>query len=306
MIIIKSNEEGSRVDKFLAGSTSYSRSYIHRLIDEGRIKINDKIEKASYKIKTGDEISIDLPPVRAIVAQPEDIPLDIIFEDDYLLIINKPQNMVVHPAPGNYTGTVVNALLYSHKNLSAINGVLRPGIVHRLDKDTSGLLIVAKDDRTHRGLAEQLKDHQIVKKYLTLVDGVIKDDENIIITPIGRNPKDRKKMAVVENGKEAVTKYEVIERLKDKYTILQVNIKTGRTHQIRVHMSYIGHPIVGDAVYGKKTNEFGINGQLLHAYSLDFIHPITGEQMNFAVPLPDYFTEVLKKLNSKKIGMFSK
>lgn len=305
-MIIKSNSDGIRLDKYLALNTTFSRSYIQKLINEERIKINGGSVKTSQKVKYGDVITIEPPPAQTIEAKPEEIPLDIIFEDDYIIIVNKPNNMVVHPAPGNYTGTLVNALLFSHRNLSTINGVIRPGIVHRLDKDTSGLIIIAKDDKAHKGLSSQLKNHLIEKKYLTLVYGIIKKDEDTIRTNIGRNPKDRKKMSVVENGKEAITNYKVIERINNKYTFLDVNIKTGRTHQIRVHMSYIGHPIVGDVIYGKKVNEFGLVGQLLHSYSLGFIHPITGNYMNFFAPLPDYFTKILKNIGSKKFSMYSK
>lgn len=304
-MIIKSDSDGIRLDKYLARNTTFSRSYLQKLIDEERIKINGKIIKSSQKVKCGDVITIEPPPAQTIEAKPEEIPLDIIFEDEYLIIINKPQNMVVHPAPGNYTGTLVNALLFSQRNLSTINGVIRPGIVHRLDKDTSGLIIIAKDDKAHKGLSSQLKNHLIEKKYLTLVHGIIKNDEDTICTAIGRNPKDRKKMSVVEDGKEAITSYKVIERLNNKYTFLEVIIKTGRTHQIRVHMSYIGHPIVGDAVYGKKVNEFGLTGQLLHSYSLGFVHPITGIYMNFIAPLPNYFIKTLKSIGSKNFSMFS-
>ncbi|MDI6602409.1 MAG: RluA family pseudouridine synthase [Thermoanaerobacteraceae bacterium] len=304
-MIIKSYEDGIRLDQFLTTKTDFSRSYLQKLIKEKRVKINNKMAKASQKVKFGDVINIELPPVQTIETKPEDIPLNIVYEDDDLIIVNKPKNMVVHPAPGNYTGTLVNALLFSQRNLSTINGVIRPGIVHRLDKDTSGLLIIAKNDKTHKELAEQLKNHQVDKIYLTLVNGIIKNDTDIIQTPIGRNPKDRKKMAVVENGKEAITKYNVIERL-NKYTFLEVNIKTGRTHQIRVHMAYIGHSIVGDTLYGNKNNEFGITGQLLHAYSLVFIHPSTGEYMKFVAPLPDYFIDILKRLGSKNFSRFSK
>ena len=303
---INSTVDGERLDKFLANNTGFSRSYLQRLISDDRIKINGMFVKPSHRISYGDEIIIDPPPARKLEAKPEDIPLDIVYEDDYILVVNKPKNMVVHPAPGNYTGTLVNALLYSCKDLSTINGVLRPGIVHRLDKDTSGLLVVAKDDYTHRKLAEQFKKHVVKKTYLALADGIIKNDEDIIITNIGRNPRNRKKMAVVENGREAITKYKVIERLAGRFTFLKVGIETGRTHQIRVHMSYIGHPIIGDTLYGKGENEFGVSGQLLHAYLLNFVHPATGKRVSFTAPLPVYFSDTLKRLNSKKLGTFVK
>lgn len=250
-MIIQSDLNDIRVDQFLALKTNFSRTYIQKLIKEKLVRINDKVIKASEKVKSGDNISIDIPPVEELKLVAEDIPIDIIYEDDDLIVVNKPKNMVVHPAPGNYSGTLVNALLYKTKNLSTVNGVVRPGIVHRLDKDTTGLIIVAKNDISHKGLAEQLKNHLVNKTYLALVDGVVKDDMGTIHTMIGRNPKERKKMAVVENGKEAVTTYNVIERLNG-YTFLKLNIKTGRTHQIRVHLAYIGHPIVGDKLYGKK------------------------------------------------------
>ncbi|TZE82028.1 RluA family pseudouridine synthase [Calorimonas adulescens] len=304
-MIIQSDLNDIRVDQFLALKTNFSRTYIQKLIKEKLVRINDKVIKASEKVKSGDNISIDIPPVEELKLVAEDIPIDIIYEDDDLIVVNKPKNMVVHPAPGNYSGTLVNALLYKTKNLSTVNGVVRPGIVHRLDKDTTGLIIVAKNDISHKGLAEQLKNHLVNKTYLALVDGVVKDDMGTIHTMIGRNPKERKKMAVVENGKEAVTTYNVIERLNG-YTFLKLNIKTGRTHQIRVHLAYIGHPIVGDKLYGKKKNEFGINGQLLHAHKIGFIHPAYGRYMEFSAPLPEHFTDVLKKLGSKKLSDFDK
>jgi pseudouridine synthase, RluA family len=304
-MIIQSDLNDIRVDQFLALKTNFSRTYIQKLIKEKLVRINDKVIKASEKVKSGDNISIDIPPVEELKLVAEDIPIDIIYEDDDLIVVNKPKNMVVHPAPGNYSGTLVNALLYKTKNLSTVNGVVRPGIVHRLDKDTTGLIIVAKNDISHKGLAEQLKNHLVNKTYLALVDGVVKDDMGTIHTMIGRNPKERKKMAVVENGKEAVTTYNVIERLNG-YTFLKLNIKTGRTHQIRVHLAYIGHPIVGDKLYGKKKIEFGINGQLLHAHKIGFIHPAYGRYMEFSAPLPEHFTDVLKKLGSKKLSDFDK
>ena len=230
--------------------------------------------------------------------QAENIPLDVIYEDSDVIVINKSQDMVVHPAPGNYSGTLVNALLYHCRDLSGINGVLRPGIVHRIDKDTSGALVVAKNDNAHNSLAMQLKDHSMTRSYLALVEGIIKQDEGSIDEPIGRHPKDRIKMAVVENGKKAITHYKVIERF-DNYTLVECNLETGRTHQIRVHMAKIGHPLVGDLVYGFKKQRFNLKGQVLHAKRLGFIHPSTNEYMEFVSPLPDYFEKLITKLRNE-------
>lgn len=250
---------------------------IQKLIDEGEILVNGKSQKASYKVQNGDKISINIPEVKEVGLKSQDIPLDIIYEDDDILVVNKPKGMVVHPAVGNLDGTLVNAVMAHCKdNLSGIGGEVRPGIVHRLDKDTTGLLIVAKNDKAHINLSEQIKNREVKKIYIALVRGNIPENEATINMPIGRSTKDRKKMAVVKNGKEAVTHFKVIDRFKN-YTLLEIKIDTGRTHQIRVHMAEIGYPVVGDMVYSNGKNEFGVEGQMLHAKSLDFKHPITGK-----------------------------
>jgi 23S rRNA pseudouridine1911/1915/1917 synthase len=286
---------GKRIDVFLASETDYTRSYIKKLILEGLVLVNDNTVKPNYKLKENDKITLNIPEAEKIDIEPENIPLDILYEDEDIIVINKPQGMVVHPAPGNYSGTLVNALLYHCKNLSGINGVLRPGIVHRLDKDTSGVMVVAKNDKAHFSLANQIKDRKILKKYVAVVEGVIKEDQGYVEAPIGRHRTDRKKMAVVEDGRYALTLYKVLERFKNN-TYVEAVIKTGRTHQIRVHMAYIGHPIVGDAVYGYKKQKFNLNGQALHARLLGIIHPKKNEYMEFEAPLPEYFVKLIEKI----------
>lgn len=286
---------GKRIDVFLASETDYTRSYIKKLILEGLVLVNDNTVKPNYKLKENDKITLNIPEAEKIDIEPENIPLDILYEDEDIIVINKPQGMVVHPAPGNYSGTLVNALLYHCKNLSGINGVLRPGIVHRLDKDTSGVMVVAKNDKAHFSLANQIKDRKILKKYVAVVEGVIKEDQGYVEAPIGRHHTDRKKMAVVEDGRYALTLYKVLERFKNN-TYVEAVIKTGRTHQIRVHMAYIGHPIVGDAVYGYKKQKFNLNGQALHARLLGIIHPKKNEYMEFEAPLPEYFVKLIEKI----------
>jgi len=291
-------DEGKRIDVFLAAELDYTRSYIKKLIVDGLVFVNGKTVKPSYKVKENDEVVLNVPEAEKIDVLPEDIPLDILYEDDDIIVINKPQGMVVHPAPGNYSGTLVNALLYHCKNLSGINGILRPGIVHRLDKDTSGVMVVAKNDKAHISLSNQIKERSVFKKYVAIVEGVIKDEEGKIEAPIGRHPVDRKKMAVIEDGRYALTLYKVLERFKEN-TLVEAVIKTGRTHQIRVHMAYIGHPIVGDHVYGFKRQKFKLEGQALHSSVLGFMHPTKGVYMEFEAPLPEYFKKLIEILRNK-------
>lgn len=287
--------QNGRLDKVCSEIFSdYSRSQIKQLLDGGNITVNGKTEKAKYKVKSGDMIRLEEPETKTLELRPENIPLDIVYEDDDVIVINKPQGMVVHPAPGHDEHTLVNALLY-HCPLSTINGTFRPGIVHRIDKDTSGLLMVAKNDKAHRSLAKQLKDKTNIREYVALVHGRIAEDEGTINAPIGRSLKDRKKQAVVKDGRNAVTHFEVLKRYRD-YTFVKCILETGRTHQIRVHMKYIGHPLVGDPLYGPKKTIKG-NGQFLHAGKLGFVHPTTGKLLIFEAPLPKIFQECLEKLD---------
>nr|WP_312811533.1 RluA family pseudouridine synthase [Sedimentibacter sp.] len=294
---IVSDVENERIDVYITGKfTEMSRSSVQKLIADGMITVNSKSIKANYKLKKDDEINITIPEPEPLDIIAENIPIDIVYEDDDLAVINKPQGMVVHPAPGHYTKTLVNGLMYHLKNLSSINGVMRPGIVHRLDKNTSGMMLVAKNDKSHNFLAKCLKEHSINRIYYALVEGNIRDDNGVVDAPLGRSEKDRKKRTVTtKNSKNAITNYWVVERY-GKYTLLKLKLQTGRTHQIRVHMRYIGHPVVGDDIYGSKTNKFGLNGQLLHSKSVGFIHPSTGEYMEFDSELPEYFSEVLRKI----------
>lgn len=290
-----------RCDKYISENVeNVSRSYIKNLFDEGRIMVNGTVKSASYKLKEGDVIEFCLPEIEEIEAKGEDIPLDIVYEDDCLLVINKPRGMVVHPAPGNNTGTLVNAVLHHSKgNLSGINGMLRPGIVHRIDKDTTGLLVVAKTNGAHLFLSEQLGDRSLSREYYALVHGNIKDDFGTIDAPIARSENDRKKMTVTnKNSREAVTDFFVQERF-GIYTLVRCKLRTGRTHQIRVHMRHIGHPIVGDKTYGIKKEEFNLPGQLLHAGKIGFIHPLTKEKVNYTAPLPEDFERVLNLLRQR-------
>ena len=287
--------QNGRLDKACSEIFSdYSRSQIKQLLDGGNITVNGKTEKAKYKVKSGDLIRLEEPETKTLELRPENIPLDIVYEDDDVIVINKPQGMVVHPAPGHDEHTLVNALLY-HCPLSTINGTFRPGIVHRIDKDTSGLLMVAKNDKAHRSLAKQLKDKTNIREYVALVHGRIAEDEGTINAPIGRSLKDRKKQAVVKDGRNAVTHFEVLKRYRD-YTLVKCILETGRTHQIRVHMKYICHPLVGDPLYGPKKTIKG-NGQFLHAGKLGFVHPTTGKLLIFEAPLPKIFQECLEKLD---------
>lgn len=291
---------GERIDKFLSDSLpDVSRSYIQKLIKDGQVTVNQKTVKSNYKLNAGDLLSMEEPELQEPDIEAEDIPLDILYEDSDLLIINKPKGMVVHPSAGHYSGTLVNALMhYCKEDLSGINGVLRPGIVHRIDMDTTGSLIVCKNDFTHNHIAEQLKVHSITRVYHAIVHGILKDDEGTINAPIGRHPIDRKKMSINhKNGKEAVTHYKVLKRFKN-FTYIECRLETGRTHQIRVHMSSISHPLLGDAVYGPVKSPYKLQGQTLHAKTIGITHPRTGEYLEVEAPLPEYFTNLLKKLEN--------
>ena len=289
---------GQRLDRYLSDrEPEISRSYLQKLIREGNVLLDGKPAKAGAKLSCGAEIELMLPEAKEPEILPEKLPLDILYEDSDVILINKPKGMVVHPSAGHYTGTLVNGLLcHCRGELSGINGVLRPGIVHRIDKDTTGVLIACKNDRAHNSLAEQLKAHTITRRYRAIVCGNLKEDEERIDAPIGRHPIERKKMAVVRTGgKSAVTHYRVLERF-GAYTYIECRLETGRTHQIRVHMASIGHPLLGDEVYGRGKNPFHLEGQTLHAMVLGFVHPSTGEYMEFEAPLPEYFEELLRKL----------
>lgn len=298
-IIIIAKDTVSRLDKFISENSDISRSYASRLIEDGNVTVNSKTAQKKTKVAMGDEVRITLPEPEEIEAKPEDIPIDIVYEDDSVIVVNKPQGMVVHPAAGNMSGTLVNGLLY-HCNLSSINGAVRPGIVHRIDKDTSGLLVVAKTNEAHESLSEQLKERKALRKYQCIVNGNIKEDAGTVDKPIGRHPTDRKRMAIIEGGREAVTHFKVLERF-GQFTLVECTLETGRTHQIRVHMQSLGHNIVGDPVYGVKKDREKGKGQLLHAKTIGFAHPKTGELMEFTSDLPEPFTMVLEKLrkNSK-------
>lgn len=288
-----------RIDKMLSEYfADYSRSFLKKLFDDGLITVNNKSVKPSYKVKSADMIDISVPDPVNIDIAPENIPLDIVYEDDDIILVNKPKGMVVHPAPGHYGGTLVNGLMYHFgDSLSGINGEFRPGIVHRIDMDTTGVLVVCKNDSAHRSLSEQLHEHSITRKYYAIVHGNIQQNEGTVDAPIGRSPRDRKKMAVnTRNGRRAVTHYRVLERFGGRYTYIECQLETGRTHQIRVHMASIGHPILGDDVYGPKKCPFKLQGQTLHAGVLGFIHPSTGEYIEFKADLPEYFKELLVKL----------
>ena len=294
---------GIRIDKALSlVFEDFTRSHIQSVLSDGAVKVNGKTVGKSCKLSPGDEVVFTVPEPTILSAEPENIPLDIVYEDDDVLVVNKPRGLVVHPAPGNESGTLVNALMYHCKgSLSGINGVIRPGIVHRIDKDTSGLLIVAKNDFAHEKLAMQIKDHSFKRQYRAVVHGNIKDDFGTVDAPIGRSTKDRKKMCVTDkNSRHAVTHYEVLDRF-DGFTYIKVTLETGRTHQIRVHMSYIGHPVAGDPVYGPKNGVTKLNGQCLHAGLIGFIHPRDGRYMEFESDLPDYFTAFLKSLKKTAI-----
>ena len=300
LIHVEENDVGKRIDSYLASNTESSRVTIQRLIENEKVLVNGKKTKDSYKIQFNDEITIEEEKPKKIELKAQDIPVEILYEDKDIIVVNKPKGMVVHPANGNLDGTLVNAVMAICKDsLSGIGGEIRPGIVHRLDKDTSGAIIVAKNDKAHINLSEQIKNHQVEKTYIALVKGFVKENEATINMPIGRSTKDRKKMAVNKNGKNAVTHFKVIERFRN-YTLLEVKIETGRTHQIRVHLSEIGYPIVGDTVYSNGKNEWNIEGQCLHAKSLKFKHPITGKEMFIEAPLPEYFKNVILELKKRE------
>lgn len=297
-VTAEAEDAGTRADVFLAAKLGVSRSNMQKLLEDGRVKRGEKIIKANYKVRAGEMFVMDIPEPEPIEAVPENIPLDIIFEDDDVVVLNKARGMVVHPAPGNYTGTLVNALLYHCSNLSGINSAIRPGIVHRLDKDTSGIMIVAKNDAAHISLSKQIQSKTAVRTYLAVVRGNIKTDSGTIETQIARDKTDRKKMAVVkEGGRDAITDYEVLERF-GKYTLVRCKLRTGRTHQIRVHMEYLGYPLVGDPKYSPMKTPFGIKGQALHSHTLEFTHPRTGERMKFEAPLPEDMHKIITRLHN--------
>ena len=297
-MILIAQEGGARLDKWLSDQLDgLSRAYIQKLIDDGAVLLNGKPGKASSRLNASDRIELEIPESITPDIAPEDIHLDIVYEDDDVIVVNKPKGMVVHPAAGHYTGTLVNALMYHcGSSLSGINGISRPGIVHRIDKDTTGLIIACKNDRAHMRISEQLKAHTITRRYRAIVTGILKDDEGTITGNIARHKTDRKRMAVTaEGGREAITHYRVLERFR-KHTYVECRLETGRTHQIRVHMAYIGHPLLGDTVYGSSRDEGKLNGQCLHAMVLGFVHPTTGEYLEFCAPLPEYFEQLLEQL----------
>ena len=298
-IVVTDEDDLIRIDKFISeAGFELTRSRIQGLISDGNITVNDKPVKANYKVRENDHIKILIPDAVPVDIPAENIPLDIVYEDEHILIVNKGKGMVVHPAPGHYTGTLVNALMYHCKdNLSGINGELRPGIVHRIDMDTTGLLVICKNDKAHNFIAEQLKEHSITRKYQAIVYNAFKDEEGTIEGNIGRHPNDRKKMTITPNGKEAVTHYKVLKNL-GKYTLVECQLETGRTHQIRVHMSSINHPLLGDEIYGPKNCPYKLQGQVLHAKTLGFIHPETREYMEFDSDLPEYFNKLIDTLSN--------
>ncbi len=300
-ITVEPESAGMRIDAYLASVTdnSLSRTYIQKLMEQEQISVSGNVEKSKkYKVKAGDILELTIPEPESLDVSPENIPLDIVYEDEDVAVINKPKGMVVHPAPGNEHGTMVNALLYHCKDLSSIGGVIRPGIVHRIDKDTSGLIMIAKNDNAHISLTEQLKVHSITRVYNAIVFDNIKEDEGTVDAPIGRSPANRFKMAVVSDGRRAVTHYKVLERFGN-FTYIEARLETGRTHQIRVHMAYIKHPLLGDGVYGPAKKLYGAESQTLHARVLGFVHPRTGEYMEFTSELPEQFQQILVKLRSR-------
>ncbi|NRY62593.1 RluA family pseudouridine synthase [Clostridium beijerinckii] len=299
VFIVDEKDRGERIDKYLAEIfVDKSRSFIQGLIEKDGIKVNNKTPKSNYKLRALDEIEVTFSEPEVLKVEAEEISINILYEDKDVVVVNKPQGMVVHPAPGNYNGTLVNALLYHCKDLSSINGIIRPGIVHRIDKDTSGVLVVAKNDEAHNKLSEQLKDHSMKREYYALVEGRLKNDKGIIDKPLARNKRDRLKIGIVEGGKRAVTHYEVLERFNG-YTLIKCILETGRTHQIRVHMASIGFPLVGDPLYGFKKQRFKLKGQMLHAKTLGFVHPSKNEYMEFTTELPEYFQEIIEKLRNE-------
>lgn len=299
--LVKKEEENNRIDRYLAKKKELSRVTIQRLIEEEKVLVKGKKTKPSYKVQENDEITMEEEKPKEVALKAQEIPIEIIYEDDDMIVVNKPKGMVVHPANGNPDGTLVNAIMAICKDsLSGIGGEIRPGIVHRIDKDTSGILMIAKNDKAHINLSEQIKNHEVKKTYIALVRGIVKENEATINMPIGRSTKDRKKMAVTKNGKEAITHFKVLERFpKHNCTLLEVKIETGRTHQIRVHLSQIGYPIIGDTTYSNGKNEWGIQGQCLHAKSLAFKHPTTGKEMFLEAELPKYFQVILEELKEE-------
>ena len=298
IIDVSDEETGERIDSFLSGKTEFTRTRIQQLIKDKNITVNGKATKSSYKIEENDEIAIEVPEAETTEIKPENIKIDIVYEDSDIAVINKQAGLVVHPAHGHYSGTLVNAILYHIKDLSGINGEIRPGIVHRLDKDTSGLIVIAKNDKVHTALTEMFQEKKIRKTYLAILKGKLNKTEGKVVTQIGRDKNDRKKMTVIDDaakGKNAITNYRVISQ-NNLFTLVKVNIETGRTHQIRVHMRYLGYPILGDSVYGRKDNE---KRQMLHAYKLEFLHPVTGHQMEFTGEIPEDFQKALKKSDLK-------
>ena len=294
---INSEEEGQRIDKYLSTMIDgKSRSFVQGLIDEKKVKANSKVVKSNYKLKKGDIIEVEVPEPVELNISAEEMDLDVVYEDEDVLVVNKEKGIVVHPAPGNYTGTLVNGILHHCSDLSGINGVIRPGIVHRIDKDTSGILVIAKNDEAHNDLAAQFKEHSIKREYYALVEGKFSNINGTVDKPISRDKKERIKMAINSDGKRAVTHYEVLEQYDKGVSLVKCTLETGRTHQIRVHMASIGHPLVGDLVYGYKRQKFNIEGQALHAKTLGFIHPRAKEYMEFTSELPHYFKELLEKL----------
>ena len=290
---------GIRIDRYLADvCLDFSRSYLQKLLKDQMVSVNGKVVKANYKTQAGDEVALQVPDMQPLDIKPEEIPLDILYEDEWLMVVNKPKDMVVHPSAGHMEGTLVNAVMaHCGEHLSGINGVLRPGIVHRIDKDTTGALLICKEDGAHRDLAEQLKEHSIKRRYRAVVQGNIKEDEGTVDAPVGRHPIDRKKMAINHrNGKEAVTHYKGPGTFRQMRTYIECRLETGRTHQIRVHMASLGHPLLGDTVYGSSKNPYHLQGQALHAMILGFRHPVTGEYLEFTAPLPEYFEKLLDKL----------
>jgi len=304
VFIVDEKDHGIRIDKYLSGVfVDKSRSFIQGLIEKDSIKVNNKSPKSNYKLKALDEIEVIFKEPEILEVDAEEIPLHILYEDKDIIVVNKVQGMVVHPAPGNYNGTLVNALLFHCTDLSSINGVIRPGIVHRIDKDTSGILVVAKNDESHNKLSDQLKDHSMKREYYALVEGRLKNEKGTIDKPLARNKRDRLKMGIVEGGKNAVTHYEVIERYNG-YTLIKCILETGRTHQIRVHMASIGFPLVGDPLYGFKKQRFKLKGQMLHAKTLGFIHPTKNEYVEFTTELPEYFYGIIDKLRNELKWLF--
>lgn len=296
-LLVEEDMEGERLDSFVSDMMEdLSRSLVQTLIKEGRVRVAGQAAKASYRVKCGDEIQVEVPALQAVKIEAQEIDLPILYQDEDLVVVDKPKGMVVHPAHGNWDGTMVNALLYHVKDLSGINGEIRPGIVHRLDKDTSGVMVAAKNDFAHRSLAEQIRVHSIKREYIALVHGLIKENLGTIDAPIGRSKQDRKKMAVVKDGREAVSEYEVLDRFTN-YTLVRVKLLTGRTHQIRVHFAYIKHSVVGDPLYGSNRKHFNLDSQALHARLLGFVHPRTGEYMEFESPVPEYLQNIIAELH---------